>query len=156
MCRPTAMSADHPAASDGGPVVSRTEGRSAIASPRCIPSMCFYTCATAPETRPLPAVSCTPSPPRRRPIVQQRPTGRGALDSPARRPGPPGADDHCASPVALPLPSPLAVLGAPPPAMSILSRWRWGPVIGWEQRRVWPVIPPPFVPPTAIQLRSRR
>ena len=62
MCRPTAMSADHPAASDGGPVVSRTEGRSAIASPRCIPSMCFYTCATAPETRPLPAVSCAPSP----------------------------------------------------------------------------------------------
>ena len=52
-----------------------------------------------------------------------------------------------ASPVALPPYPPLVVLGAPPPAMSIDCRWRWGPIIGREWRRVRPVIaPPPSLP----------
>jgi len=45
----------------------------------------------------------------------------------------------CASSVALPRTLPPAVLGAPLPAMSIVCRWRWGPVIS----RVQPVITPP-------------
>ena len=56
-----------------------------------------------------------------------------------------------------PLYPPPAVLGVPMPTMLIVRRRRWGPVIGRERRRVRLVIaPPPFAPPPAIQLRSRR
>ena len=37
---------------------------------------------------------------------------------------------------------PPAILGAAPPAMSMVRRLRWGPVIGREQRRVQPVNAP--------------
>ena len=54
----TEMSADRSAASDSGPVVSRTRGLvSDRPSPsRRVPSLCFDTCATALETHLLPAV----------------------------------------------------------------------------------------------------
>ena len=111
--------------------------------------VCFLTGAPRhpPETRPLLAVSrAHPS------CVQRRPT-EGGSDSPARHPG---ADGRCASPVTLPH-IPPAVLGVPLPTMFIVCRRRWGPVIGRERRRIRPVIaPPPFAPPPAIQLRSRR
>jgi len=48
-------------------------------------------------------------------------------------------------------PSPLAVLGAPLPAMLIVCRRRWGPVIGRERRRVRPVI---AHPPSRSRRRS--
>jgi len=104
MCRPPAVSAYHPAASDGGPVVSHTRHPVGnCAPPRRVPSMCFDTCATAP----LLAVSRT-HPAR---DVDRLFSGvrRGAGgDSPARRPG---ADGRCASPVTLPctLPRPFWV-----------------------------------------------
>jgi len=90
------------------------------------PPVVFPACVLtrAPETRPLPAISCAQS-------------ARGDGDSPACRPG---ADGHCASLIALP-PYPLpAVLGAPPPAVSIVHRRRWGPVIGRKWHRVRPAI----------------
>ena len=98
--------------------------RSAIASLCCAARLLFDRCATAPETRPLPAVS------RAHPA-------RDVDDCPATSNGGSGG-----SPVALPPYPPSAVLGAPPPAVSIIRRRRCGPVIGREQRRVRPVIPP--------------
>jgi len=98
-----------------------------------------------------------PSRPRRRPIVQRCPT-EGGGDSPVRRPG---ADGCCASPVAIPRTLPPAVLGAPLPAMLIVRRRRWGPVIGREQRRVRLVIAPPHAPAgdptpiTQVKVRTR-
>jgi len=48
----------HPAASDGGPVVSHTQHPVGNRVPRVALHVCFFDrCATAPETRPLPAVS---------------------------------------------------------------------------------------------------
>ena len=95
-----------------------------------------------------------PSLPRRRPIVQWRPMGVGG-DSPARRPW---ADGLCTSPVALPPYPPLTVLSTQLPAMLIVRRRRWGPVIGQERRRVRPMIalPPPSRLLPTIQLRSPR
>jgi len=88
MCRPPAMLADRPAASDGGPV-SRTRAL----------HVCLLTGAPR-RWRPGRCPSfLTPIPPTtRRLIVQQRPTG-GCGDSPAHRPG---ADGRCASLVAIP------------------------------------------------------
>ena len=104
--------------------------RSVIASLRRAARLLFDRCATAPETRPLLAVSrAHPS------YVQWRPT-EGGGDSPARHPG---ADGRCASPVTLPH-FPPAVLAVPLPTMLIVCRRRWGPVIGRERRRVRPVI----------------
>jgi len=56
MCRPPAMSANRPAASNGGPVVSHTRHPVGDRVPvsRCTSG--FDRCAMAPETRPLPAV----------------------------------------------------------------------------------------------------
>jgi len=131
MCRPPVMSADHPAASDGGPVVSHTRHP---VSDRVPPSRCtsefWQVCHGAGD----PAATrrfTPPSRPRRRPIVQRCPK-EGGGDSPVRRPG---ADGCCASPVAIPRTLPPAVLGAPLPAMLIVRRRRWGPIIGREQRR---------------------
>jgi len=68
---------------------------SAIASRRRAACLLFDRCTTAPETRPLLAVSRT-HPSR----IQRRLTGDGGGDdSPARRPG---ADGRCASAVTLP------------------------------------------------------
>ena len=81
-----------------------------------------------------------PSPPRRRPIVQRCPTGAGG-----RRwfPGPSsGGQWPLHFPGRAPTYPPPAVLGAPLPAMLIVRRHRWSPVIGREWRRVRPVTPP--------------
>jgi len=58
MCRPPAMSADRPAASDGGHGVSRTLHPGLVSDrvPHHIPSLCFDMCAMALETWPLPGV----------------------------------------------------------------------------------------------------
>ena len=48
-----------------------------------------------------------------------------------------------------PYPHTPAVLGAPLPAMLIVRRQRWGPVIGRERRRVRPAIAPSPRSPTA-------
>ena len=78
------MSADRPAASDGGACGFPVPGVwSAIASPHHVPSLRFDTCTMAPETRPwnLPIL------PWRRLIVQRCPMGAGG-DSPTHRMGP--------------------------------------------------------------------
>ena len=62
--------------------------------------------------------------------------GGGGGDSPACRLG---ADGRCASPVALPR--------YPPPAMLIIRRRCWGPIVGRERRRVRSVIAPPLRAP---------
>ena len=104
-------------------------------------------CATAPETRPLPAVSLA---------HPARDVNRLSLSSDVRQgeaviPGPSsGGRWPLRFPGHAPPYPPPAVLGAPLPAMLIVRR-RWGPVIGRERRRVRPVIaPPPFAPPPAI------
>jgi len=145
MCRPPAMSADRPAASDGGPVDSHTRHPVGNSVPPSRSQHVFrHVCHGAGD--PAAAHRFTrQSRPRRRLIVQRRPTGGGG-DSLARRSG--------GGPMAVALPRsrsprtlPSAVLGATLPAMLIVRRRRWGPVIGRERRRVQPVIPP---------LRSRR
>jgi len=74
-----------------------------------------------------------PIPPRRRPIVSAVSAGRGGGgDSRAHRP----------RAEALPRTLPPTVLSAQLPAMLIVRRWRWGPVIGREWRRVRTVTPP--------------
>jgi len=85
--------------------------------------------------------------------------GRGG-DSRTRRPG---ANGHCAFPVALPRTLPPAILVAPLPTMLIVRRRRWGPVIGRERRRVRPVIAPSPLrtpagdptPITQVKVRTR-
>jgi len=138
---------DRPAASDIGPVdfpYPASRGRSAIASLRCVPSLCFDTCARAPVTRPLPAVLRAHLP---------------ALltDCPAATEGGgrwfPGLLSGGRSAIALPrshspcspLPWPFCdISGIPPPAMSIdLLRAR----IGREQfRGLHGYRPPSFAP----------
>ena len=104
---------------------------SAIASLRHAARLLFDRCTTAPETRPLPAVSCAhpahdvdrlSSGVRRGEVVIPWPVVWRPLCFPGRAP---------------PYPLP-AVLGAPLPAMLIVRRRRWGPVIGRERRRVRP------------------
>ena len=87
------------------------------------------------------------------PRVERRPTGGGRRWFPG--PSSRGRWPLCFHGHAPPY-SPLAVLGVPLPTMLIVCRRHWGPVIGWERRRVRPVIaPPPFAPPPVTQLRSR-
>jgi len=107
----------------------------AIASLRRAARLLFDRCATAPETRPLLAVS------RAHPSrVQRRPTGEEAVIPPIVR-GPLCFPSHAP-------PYPPAVLDEPLPTMLIIRRRRWGPLIGRERRRVRPVIaPPPFCAP---------
>jgi len=137
------MSANRPAASDGGPVISHT--RHPVGDRR-VPSRCFDTCVTAPETRPLPAVSRAQSACDVDRLSSGIRRGKGDGDSPARRPR---ADGHYGSLIALPPYPPPAVLVAPPSAVSIVRRQRWGPVIGRERRRVRPAIAPSPRSPTA-------
>ena len=88
---PTAIIRPRPTAGLWSPIPGI---RSAMASLRRAARLCFDKCATAPETRPLLAVS------RARPSsVQRCARGGGGGDSPARRPE---ADGRCTSPVALP------------------------------------------------------
>jgi len=122
------------ASSDGGPTAydlsypaSGRQSRPPVAFPACASTRVIR---RPPKTRRF----MHPSRPRRRPIVQRRPTG-GSADSPARRPV---ADGHCASRIALPLYPPPAVLDAPPPAAKVAM----GPVTGQERRRVQPAINP--------------
>ena len=92
------ISVDRPAAYDGGPLVSRTwrpvdDPDSPL---RRVPSSRFDTCATAPETRPLPAVKRAHPPGARNDDQLSsgvRP-GRGAI----LRPVVLGPIGHCASP----------------------------------------------------------
>jgi len=102
MCRLPAMSADRPAASDGGPMVSHTQQPvgDRVPPPRC--TSAFWQVRHGAGDPAAARRFTRPSRPRRRPIVQRRPTVGGG-DSPVRRPG---ADGRCASPVALPLDPP--------------------------------------------------
>ena len=94
------MSADRSAASDGGPVVSHTRRPVGNRVPRRVPSLCFDMCATALETRPLPAIS------RAHPPVTSTDYPAAYNEGGRRFPGPPsGADRPLHSPC-----SPLAVL----------------------------------------------
>ena len=159
MCRPTS--------SDGGPVVSHTQhpvGNRVSVALRCAtarPSLRKITTAvaTAPQTRPLPAVSRA-HPPRDVDRLSSgvRREGRGGGDSPARRPR---ADGRCTSPVALP--------PYPPPwrfwARNCRLCWSSADGMGSCHRPGTtapgpagnrPSSPPPFAPPPAIQLRSPR
>jgi len=112
---------------------------SAIASLHRAARLLFDRCATAPETRPLLAVSRA-HPPATLTDCPAVSAGGGGGDSPARRPR---ADGRCTSPVALPpYPPPRPFLSAPLPAMLIVLRRRWSSVIGRERRRVRPVTPP--------------
>jgi len=134
MCRPPAMSADRQAASDGGPVVSHTRYPVGNRGP---PSRCtsaFWQVHHGAGDLAAARRFTRPSRPRRRPIVQRRPTGEAVIPWPIV-PGPMA--------VALSRSRPPAVLGAPPRATSIVRRRRWGPVIGRGRRQVRPVIAPP-------------
>ena len=92
--------------------------RLAIASLCHAARLRFDRCTTAPETRPLPAVSrAHPRDVDRLSSGVRREGGGG--DSPARRPR---ADGRCTSPVALPRTLPLTVLSAQLPAMLIVRR----------------------------------
>ena len=147
-CRPIVRPC--PVAGLGSPV---PRGRSAIASLRRNPSLCFDTCATVPETQLLPAVLLTNLPVTSTdcPAVQ-----RGAW----RFPGPPfrgrsaiALIQSCSPCSHLPwLFS--DVSGMPLPSMSIDQL---GPSIGQEHRR-GPAsnCPPHFAPLPVIQLRLRR
>ena len=125
------MSADRPAVSSGGPGVSRAQGPVSDRVPCRIPSLCFDTCATVPETQLLPAVLLTNLPVTSTdcPAVQ-----RGAW----RFPGPPfrgrsaiALIQSCSPCSHLPwLFS--DVSGMPLPSMSIDQL---GPSIGQEHRR---------------------
>jgi len=112
-------------------------------------------CATAPETRPLPAVSLA---------HPARDVNRLSLSSDVRQgeaviPGPSsGGRWPLRFPGRAPPYHPPAVLGAPLPAMLIVRR-RWGPVIGRERRRVRPVIARPprrrSTDSTQVKVRTR-
>jgi len=70
----------HPAASDGGPVVSHTQHPVGDRVPPSCSHLLFDRCATAPETRPLLAIS------RAHPSrVQRRPTGEAVILRPVVR-----------------------------------------------------------------------
>jgi len=102
--------------------------------------ICFFDrCATAPETRPLPAVSRAHLPPH---DVDRLSSGvrRGeGGDSPASHPG---GRWPLHFPGRTPTYPPAAILGTPLPAMLIVRRRRWSSVIGRERRLVRPVTPP--------------
>jgi len=110
--------------------------RLAIASLRHATHLLFDRCATAPETRPLLAIS------RAHPSrVQRRPTGGGG-DSPTRRPG---ADGHCASPVTLPRNPPVRFGRATAdyvdrPQAALVSRHRPGTAPGPSGDRPSPLL----------------
>ena len=93
--------------------------RSAIASLRRAARLLFDRCATAPETRPLPAVSCA-HPPATSTDCPAVSDGRGEAVIP--RPVVRGPDSRCTSPVALPPYPPPIVLSAQLPAMLIVRR----------------------------------
>jgi len=128
--------------------ISRTWHMVGDCTPPChVPSLRFNMCATAPEIRPLPAISRTIFP-QRQPIVQPHLMGAWRL------PGPssggrwplcfPGRAPHT-------LPQPFCdVSGAPPPAMSIVRRRRRNPGIGQEWHRGPRGDPPPFASLPAI------
>jgi len=98
----TEMSTDNPAASDGRPVVSRTQGLVGDRVPHHVPSLCFDICTTAPKTRPLPTVLRAHTP-------------ATSTDCPVASDGPMA--------IALPQsPRPLAVLRVPPPTVLINQR----------------------------------
>jgi len=119
------ISVDRPAAYDGGPLVSRTwrpvdDPDSPL---RRVPSSRFDTCATAPETRPLPAVKRAHPPGARNDDQLSsgvRP-GRGAILRPVVQ-GPIG---HCASPY--PPPDVLRCFGYATAGCVIVRRRQWGP-----------------------------
>jgi len=142
---PTAIIRPRPTAGLWSPIPSI---RSAIASLRRAAHLLFDRCATAPETRPLPAVSRT-YPARDVDRLSSGVRRGGGGHSPARRPG---ADGRCTSPVALPrtLPRPFWAHHCRP--MLIIRRRRWSSVIGREWRLVRPVTLParPAGDPTLI------
>ena len=101
-------------------------GQSAIASRRRVPSLRFDMCATALETRPLPAISRAHPPAT---LTDYPAASNGGV---RRFPGPPsGGRSAIALPPAAPWPF-CDVSGTPPPAMSIDRR---GCHIGREQHR---------------------
>ena len=131
---PTAIIRPRPTAGLWSPIPSI---RSAITSLHRAARLLFDRCATAPETRPLPAVSRT---------YPARDVDR--LSSGVRRGGGGISRPVVRGPMAVVLPGsrcpvPPAILGVPLPTMLIAHRWHWGPVIGRERRRVRPVIAPP-------------
>jgi len=146
---PTAIIRPRPTAGLWSPIPSN---RSAIASLRRAARLLFDRCTTAPETRPLPAVSRAHPPLRHRPIVQRCPTG-------GRRwfPGPSsGGRWPLHFPGRAPTYPPPAVLGAPLPAMLIVRR---RPPMEFRHRpgtAPGPAGDTPFAPPPVIQLRSCR
>ena len=129
MCRPSAVSADRPAASDGGLVVSHTRH---LVIDRVPPLRCTSAFWQVRHGAGDPAAARRfTRPSRPRPAASD---GGGGGDSPARRPG---ANGRCAPPY------PPAVLGVPLLTMLIVRRRRWGPVISWERSRVRLMIAPP-------------
>ena len=93
---PTAIIRPRPTAGLWSPIPSN---RSAIASLRRAARLLFDRCTTAPETRPLLAVSRAHPPATLTDCPAVSAGGGGGGDSPASRPG---ADGRCTSPVALP------------------------------------------------------
>jgi len=150
------MSADRLAASNGGPgspIPGVWVQSAVIASPRCTARLHFDTCATAPETRPLPAVLRTHPPLTSTDCPAASDGGWAVIPRPVVR-GPIG---HYAFLVALPSPP-----VAPHPAVLqhfghatarcvdrlMASRHQQGTASGTGRR-----LPPPcFTPPPAIQL----
>ena len=139
MCRPPAMSADCPAASDGGPVVSYT--RHPVGD-RVPPSSCtsaFLTGVPAvSRAHPARDVDRLSSGVRRGEAVIPRPVVRGPTATVLPRSRSPGRFG-CAT---------TRYVDHPQAAMG--SRHRPGTAPGPVGDR------PPFAPPPAIQLRSRR
>jgi len=148
VCRLPAMLADRPAAYNGGPLVSRTRHPvNARDFPlRRVPSSRFDTCATALETRPLPAVKRAHPPGARNDDqlssgVQRRGGGRF-----------PGLSSRSRSCIALPRSR------SPVPSPDVLQCFRHataGCVI--VRRRQWGLaLPNPLALTQTIQLRLRR
>jgi len=111
----------------------------------------FDRCATAPETRPL------------TPFHTPTPRHVDRLSSGVRREVMIPRPVVC-EPMAVALPRSHSRRTLPPDRFECATagyvdrpQTGWGPVIGLERRRVWPMIaPPPFAPPPAIQLQSPR
>jgi len=144
MCRPPTMLANCPAASDGGLVDFLNPASGAGGKSR--PPL-----HSQPVFRHVHHDAGDPAIARR----FTRPSARDVdrLSSGVRWGGPviprpivQGPISHCTSLVALPWPF-CDILGVPPPAMSIVRRWRWHPGIG-QERSQGPAgdRPPPFTP----------